>query len=182
MSTVALPLPKQDGTANPPKALRPLFDELDQHGSDLSIRKLDLALRRLKLTPDDLSVAIRIDTGAYSRTLVKLTSEYEVLVMAWLPGQRSPIHDHRGSACAVRVVGGHGIEQRYRLDDDGLAIPTSSNMFPPGSVACSVDEDVHAFGNAAMSPASISDILVTVHVYAPPLAPTRKYSAKTDVR
>ena len=179
MSTTLVPLPKQDCTRNPPEALLPLFRELDRHGPNLDIARLDSALRHLEVSPESLADAIKIDIGAYVRTLVRKTDNYEVLVMAWLPGQTSPIHDHRGSACAVRVVAGRGVEQKYVLDSAGLAVPTERTTFLPGTVACSVDADVHHFGNAASCPAPTTDILVTVHVYAPPLAPTRKYATES---
>jgi cysteine dioxygenase len=171
-----MPLAKQDATANPPKVLVPLFREIDRHGASLNIEKLDAALRAFQVSREDLAEAIKIDVGGYVRTLVRKTEHYEMLVMAWLPGQRSPIHDHLGSACAVRVVAGHGIEQRYELSAEGYAQPTTRHEYPAGLVACSVDTDVHAFGNAVACPAPPSEILVTIHIYAPPLAPTKKYS------
>jgi len=173
------PLPFQDARECPPAALLPLFERLDAMRTGMTIDGLRAALTAVPLTRADLGSAIMIDTGAYVRTLVRQTADYQVLVMAWLPGQRSPIHDHRGSACAVRVVAGRGWEQVYEEAGDGLARPTTARAYPPGEVACSVDADIHSFGNAAAAPASPDEILVTVHVYAPPLAPTRKYQLAT---
>lgn len=177
MSTAAR-LPRQDATANPPPALLPIFAELARHTGPIDISILDALLKRRPLTADDLGSAIKIDTGAYVRTLVYETEHVEVLVMAWLPGQRSPIHDHAGSGCAVRIVSGRALERRYdRLpgDTDNRVQFTTVRTYEPGEVACSVDADIHSLGNAAACPASPKDILVTVHVYSPPLQPTRKY-------
>lgn len=172
-------LPFQDARACPPAALLSLFDALDALAPDLSLESIEqirAAVASLPLTRADLGSAIMIDTGAYVRTLVRQTDEYQVLVMAWLPGQKSPIHDHAGSCCAVRVVSGRGVEQVFELTPDGAASPVGPpREYLPGTVACSVDSDIHSLGNAAKAPCSPDEILVTVHVYAPPLRPTRKY-------
>lgn len=180
MTIAAAPLPKQDATANPPPALSPLFTALEAIGENPGIEALEAALRALRISRADVQSVLKIDTHGYVRTLVRATKHYEVYVMAWLPGQRSPIHDHKGSACAVRVVCGSGVEQRYTLDHSGNVRATTTHDVPQGSVACSVDADIHAFGNAAQCPASPEEILVTVHVYAPPLSPTRKYAQASE--
>lgn len=129
----------------------------------------------LKFTSDDLGDAIQIDTGGYVRTLVFERAHVEVLVMAWLPGQRSPIHDHAGSACGVRVVAGAARETIFTCRDDGFVEEWDERHLAAGSVTVAFDRDIHALGNAVPSPASPRDILVTLHIYSPPLVPTRKY-------
>ena len=154
----------------------PLFDALTRLPRSHALGVLQSALTEIEVTPDALGESIAIDTAAYVRTLVFKNPVVEVFVMAWLPGQRSPIHDHRGSACAVRVVSGTALEQIYGVTASGVAIPTGEpRRIFAGEVCGSFDADVHSFGNAAKNPAPIRDILVTLHAYSPPLAPTFKY-------
>ncbi|MFM9956889.1 MAG: cysteine dioxygenase [Phycisphaerales bacterium] len=176
----AKPLPKRDQTANPPGVLGPLFAALDGYGGVIPIQSLQREVAAVIVTPEQLGDAIAIDTGAYVRTLVRETEHYEVLVMAWLPGQRSPIHDHAGSGCTVRIVSGTARESRYLPRADGLVTRDATITYLPGQVVSSFDRDIHDLGNAAACPASPRDILVTIHVYSPKLAPTRKYVAAND--
>lgn len=175
-----MPLPKRDRTATPPEVLVPLFRALDAHAGFINVKDLEREVSAIRLTTDQLGDAIAIDTGAYVRTLVRETEHYDALVMAWLPGQRSPIHDHAGSACTVRIVSGTARETRYRLRDDGLVVRDSSITYLPGQVVSSVDRDIHDLGNAASCPATVREILVTLHVYSPKLRPTRKYVAAQE--
>lgn len=169
-------LPRRDATHNPPEVLSSLFDRLAAYSDPIPMDELRRELEHITVTADELGDSIHIDTGAYVRTLVFERDHAQVLVMAWLPGQRSPIHDHAGSACAVRIVSGRAREQLYRLRDDGHVEKTESRHLEPGSVTCSFDADIHTLGNAADCPAPPSAILITLHAYSPPLAPTRKYT------
>lgn len=172
-----MPLPKRDRTNTPPEVLLPLFKALDAFGGFIDVKDLEREVAKIKMTTDQLGDAIAIDTGAYVRTLVRETEFYDALVMAWLPGQRSPIHDHAGSACTVRIVSGTARETRYNLRADGMVVRDTSITYLPGQVVSSVDRDIHDLGNAAACPATMRDILVTLHVYSPKLRPTRKYVA-----
>ena len=174
-SDSVMPLPRRDMTARPPAVLRALFDELDRFSGAIPVQRLEALVGRWPITAEQLGNAIQIDTDAYVRTLVFERGHVEVLVMAWLPGQRSPIHDHGGSACAVRVVSGSAHELLYSKRDDGLVVPTGERRLEAGGVTSSSDDDIHSLGNATDAFASPRDILVTVHVYSPPLLPTRKY-------
>ncbi len=170
------PAVRGDLTERPPRVLLPLFDALSLVPLGNPLEGLQRALAAIELDADALGESIAIDTAAYVRTLVLRRPSVEVFVMAWLPGQKSPIHDHRGSACAVKVVSGVGIEQQYRCAGEDTVVRTGgAQRVLPGGVIGSFDADIHSFGNAAASPASIRDILVTVHAYWPPLAPTLKY-------
>jgi len=168
-------LPRRDLTARPPAVLRPLLAELDRLPGPIPLGTLEELVARWPVTPEQLGDAIQIDGGAYVRALVFERAHVEVFVMAWLPGQRSPIHDHGGSACAVRIVSGAALERLYRKRDDGLVLSTGERRLTGGCVTGSFDNDIHSFGNAVDAPASVRDILVTIHAYSPPLRPTRKY-------
>jgi cysteine dioxygenase len=166
-----------------PPPLAPLFDRLSQSREPCALDLLERALDDLEISADALGESIAIDTAAYVRTLVFRTPHVEMFVMAWLPGQRSPIHDHRGSACAVKVVSGRALEQRYEPGPEGTVVRAAApQLVGVGTVIGSYDADIHAFGNASMGPAPIRDILVTMHAYSPPLAPTTKYIDGEAVR
>jgi len=167
----------RDETRCPPAVLEPLFAALCANGFPAELSDLRRNVANIDCPAESLRDSIYIDAASYVRTLVFRRKHVEVFVMAWLPGQRSPIHDHAGSACAVRVVSGTAVEQRYHLNPDETVSPSGEGRrFHAGEVTVSFDADIHMLGNAAIGPASPRDILVTIHVYSPPLAPTHKYS------
>lgn len=168
-------LPRRDLTDCPPAALRPLFETLDGFVDAIPLADIQALVDRHEVSADELGDAIHIDGAAYVRTLVYRRPNVEVFVMAWLPGQRSPIHDHAGSGCVVRIVSGTAREDLYRRREDGLVERDGERRLDRGGVTSSFDADIHTLGNAVDAPASPRDILVTIHVYSPPLKPTRKY-------
>ena len=66
---------------------------------------LDL-LACVEVDPADLADHVRFSAQGYTRNLVRAGPWYHLLVLCWKNGQRSPIHDHAGSSCAVRVLRG----------------------------------------------------------------------------
>ncbi|MBX3352479.1 MAG: cysteine dioxygenase family protein [Phycisphaeraceae bacterium] len=103
------------------------------------------------------------DDARYCRTELWRDDRAVALLIAWLPGQFSDIHDHDGVECVFRVVRGVAVERRYALDTEGLARLESEDRFLPGSVIASLGDDIHSLGNDASS----GETLVTLHVYRP---------------
>jgi predicted metal-dependent enzyme (double-stranded beta helix superfamily) len=88
---------------------------------------------------------------------------FSIVALVWLPGQRTPIHDHV-SWCVVGVYAGGEEETLYRLVDDGTGDPhlvrtghavngegTTSWFVPPG--------DIHEVAN------STDRTVISIHVY-----------------
>lgn len=61
-------------------------------------------------------------TGKYSRHLVHRSRWFDVLVLTWLPGQMTPIHNHAGNLGWVRLVRGRIAEEQYRLVPSTAAV------------------------------------------------------------
>src|SRR5690349_18454255 len=104
--TPALRQPPQHWTSNTGEAglsLADLLSLLARAHAPVDLHTLHRWMSRLAVTLDDLTSFIRFDPTTYQRNRVARGDHYEALVLCWLPGQRSPIHDHRGSSCAVKV-------------------------------------------------------------------------------
>jgi len=123
----------------------------------------------------------------YARRLVHRGPHFEMLVLTWLPGQFTPVHNHAGSCGWVRLVRGQIAEDAYRLVP-GAAVPaalvgndpascggpggkigleaTGSGVISQIGAVANVDRvrAIHRLGNPA--PAG-GDTTVTLHVYAP---------------
>lgn len=114
------------------------------------------------------------ESGRYTRRVLFQDDRVSVLLLGWLPGQASEIHDHGGSACCFRVLRGVAVEGRYEVDADGDAVEVSRDAFLPGSVLGCDGTDIHAIANEA----GADEPLVTLHVYRP--APVMRYFKRAE--
>jgi cysteine dioxygenase len=161
-------------------ALRQLFARLDECPGTPSVSDLERCLLEAPLDLADVLPHTASDRDHYVRTLLRVTDCYESLVMCWLPGQHSPVHDHGGAACGVRLMQGAATETMYTIGSDGLADPILRRVFYAGDVVSASDDDVHSLGNFVL-PGEEHHwpmALVTLHVYAPGLGNCRKYRTR----
>ena len=111
------------------------------------------------LSPEQLAG----DPGGYQTHLVHAEPDgsFSVVVMVWLPGQRTPVHDHL-TWCVTAVLQGTEYEEVYRLISGGEArlqtvarnanpVGTVSGFAPPG--------DIHQVTNIG------DEVAVSMHVY-----------------
>jgi 3-mercaptopropionate dioxygenase len=88
---------------------------------------------------------------------------FSVVALVWLPGQKTPIHDHV-SWCVVGVYTGEEEEIRYRLYEDGdrrFLVPEGRQETQPGQVTTLIppEEDIHQVSNVGKGKA------ISIHVY-----------------
>ncbi len=153
-------------------ALVQLFAELDQYHEQIPLEVLQSALSRLEISLADVRRWAQFGRERYQRNLVHAGPAYEALLLCWSAGQRSPIHDHRGSACAFRVIEGTAAETQFDRTADGLMFAVGTHDMPEGTICATFDADVHQVSNlqAAGKP------LVTLHIYSPALRICNVYS------
>ena len=147
------------------RALEPLVRYLDGLAGRPGLAELAAAVAPLALDCADLADFVRFSEQGYVRNLVRAGEGYHVLVLCWKNGQRSPIHDHAGSSCCVRVLRGTLTETRFAFAPNGHVKAVESTDHAPGSTFASADLDLHQVSNLQPGGAD----LVTLHVYSPPL-------------
>ena len=104
-----------------------------------------------------------LDTYRQHLLYVSPSRRLSVVALVWLPGQRTPIHDHV-SWCIVGVYEGRERETRYRaVEVDGVdhLEPVGSVDAAPGHVEVIVPsvEDIHAVTAVGEGPT------ISIHVY-----------------
>jgi cysteine dioxygenase len=154
------------------KTLHSLIRYLDGLSAQPPLAELTVQVRELDISCDDVADFVRFSDKQYARNLVRGGPWYYLLVLCWKNGQRSPIHDHKGSCCAVRVLRGVMTETIFRFAPNGHVKAISSQEYPPGSVIASQDSDMHQVSNLQAGGAD----LVTLHIYSPPLVRMGTYS------
>jgi cysteine dioxygenase len=155
-----------------PSSLDSLFRGLDACPDAVPLDLLCERIRAAGLTLDDVRDWVRFGDEGYCRNLVELGPGYVALVLCWRAGQASPIHDHRGSACALQVLAGTATERRYVRHPDGSLELTATNRYVEGQICGTYDADIHTMVNE--QPAGKD--LVTLHVYTPPMRRYHAYS------
>jgi cysteine dioxygenase len=134
-------------------------------------RELDALLRRLELKPEELSPHLGFKPHTYTRRRVFRNDLCEMLVLCWLPGHRTAIHDHNGSYGAIRICEGAMLEEIFALDEAGEVTAAETHMRAAGEVTGTDVPDIHRIGNAENK----EQRMITIHVYAPPLRVINTY-------
>jgi cysteine dioxygenase len=158
--------------------LEPLFHYLDGLRTRPPLKELVAQVAALDLDADDLADFIRFSEQGYLRNLVRAGTWYHVLVLCWKNGQRSPIHDHAGSSCCVRVLRGTMTETSFVFTPNGHVKAVTSCEHAIGGITAGEDYHLHQVSNLQEGDAD----LVTLHVYSPPLRRMGTYSLTDRTR
>lgn len=145
---------------------------MDCHPQRVPLDELTSMLAELSITLNDVKDFVKFGGETYRRNLMHAGPGYHALILCWKNGQRSPIHDHRGSSCGVRILKGVATETYFNKSANGLIYAASSRELHEGQVCGSQDADIHQISN--LQPGSAE--LVTLHVYSPPLMVMGTYS------
>jgi len=154
------------------RTLDDLFDCLESLRHRAALTDLVRHLEELELDCDEVSSFVRFSNRGYTRNLVRGGPWFNVLVLCWKNGQRSPIHDHHGSSCGVRVLRGIATETIFDFAPNRHVKALFSRDLKAGCVCGSQDDDIHQVSNLQSGDAD----LVTLHVYSPPLLYMGTYS------
>lgn len=124
--------------------------------------------RGLDLASLDLAAYRKFQEKCYKRNTVLLNEHMELVVICWLPGQASAVHDHGRSNCLYVVHEGSMQEEIFRIGPDGKPLLERTRLFTKGGITLAGSSDVHRILNPTRQE------LVTVHVYSPPLDETAR--------
>ena len=153
-------------------ALNDWFAQLDRFEERIPLGVLIRGLKRVRLERAMLEPFVQFSPERYRRNLMHAGPAYHALVLCWRNGQRSPIHDHRGSACAVRVIHGDATETVFQVTEEGHLFPVRTRKMSEGFICATEDMDIHQISNLQPGKAD----LVTLHLYSPPLLIMGQYS------
>jgi cysteine dioxygenase len=151
---------------------------LDGLRSPAQLDPLVAQLNRVDVSCEEVARHISFSNRSYARNLVHAGPHHHLLVLCWKNGQRSPIHDHHGSVCAVRVLRGSMTETYFAPAANGHIKAISTHDVFAGGVVGGQDSDIHQISNLQASDAD----LVTLHIYSPPLMTMGTYSLHDRVR
>jgi 3-mercaptopropionate dioxygenase len=124
------------------------------------------SLKQAVLVPDLLTPAHRRSSGdRYQQHILHVAPDqsFSVVALVWLPGQRTPIHNHR-AWCVVGVHEGEEFETGYEIvahAHDGPRLRAGESRTNLRGFTCSLvpPSDVHLVENRS------GQVAISVHVY-----------------
>ena len=138
-----------------------LADEL-RRGRD--IPRLTRILESLRFNPKEFQRYAHFTAGKYTRNLVGYNGGFTLLMLCWDRGQESPIHDHAGSSCFMKILEGELHEVRYDASNPSrLALKTITQMREEQVAYIDDTQGVHKMVNPSTERGAIS-----LHIYIPP--------------
>ena len=153
----------------PPPTLGPglarLIRLLDEAGGPLPLSELVRLLGSSTVSLLELEPFIRFDPDRYADNPIRRTAAFELSCMCWEPGQSSPAHDHRGSACCVRVM--QGVLTNISYGQSPAPHAGRPAELCVGGLLAMQDTQTHRLANRRPP----GDRLITLHAYSPPLIP-----------
>ena len=152
--------------------LQQFIAELDRYTERIPLNVLTNGLKRLTIQVSELEKHAQFSNERYRRNLLHAGPAYHALLLCWRNGQRSPIHDHRGSSCAVRVLQGEATETVFEMTEEGHVFPTRTRTMGEGHICAAQDCDIHQLSNLQPGRAD----LISLHIYSPPLLVMGQYS------
>ena len=153
------------------------FAELDEHHGRIPLNVLTKGINRLRLDLAAVRPFFHFSPERYRRNLMHEGPAYHALILCWRNGQRSPIHDHRDSACAVRVISGEATETVFDMTEEGQVFPVRTRRLREGFTCATQDLDIHQLSNDQPHGAD----LITLHLYSPPLLTMGQYSLTDSI-
>ncbi|MDY6936312.1 MAG: cysteine dioxygenase family protein [Cyanobacteriota bacterium] len=143
-----------------PASLQRLIQALRQ-ADRLTPEQVKKTLLNSCISPRDLMPWADFDhpiADSYGRKLVFDGGNFEIMVMSWLPGDFSAIHDHGATQWGAVQCFGSAEHYIYRFAE-GVLSTLEPAHYSPGTV-CAVDRSlIHQMGNSSNMP------FLSLHVY-----------------
>lgn len=102
---------------------------------------------------------------SYTRNCIFENEKFELILLCWEKGQQTPIHDHGGEECWVKVIQGEFKETIYNVNEAGELKTVKSTISKTGDITYMIDfMGFHRLEN-------LSDTRsLSLHLYAKPIS------------
>ena len=166
-------------TVEPPALDRLLgiFADFNRFEEQVPLPYLVDRLRGVPLKCSDVAEYVSFGEAFYRRNLLYEGNAFRALILCWSSGQRSPIHNHSGSHCFVKIIKGTATEIQFAQSGCGLLFPNRIRELREDESCTCRDLEMHQMGNLQPD----GQDLVTLHVYSPPLQHMELFSLNESV-
>lgn len=134
-------------------------------------------IQELGLTKKDFEGQIHFSDKKYTRTCIAKNKEFELILLGWSKGQKTPIHNHDGNEGFVFALDGEFKEVGYKfntktdkLEKKGFEILKENEL----SYAAEDHNGFHSIENINDGPS------LSLHLYKEPIESCLVYDEKED--
>ncbi len=107
---------------------------------------------------------------SYTRNCIIDTKEFELILLCWEKGQMTPIHDHGGEECWVKIIEGEFRETIYKEDETGELNIVKSAISKSNDISYMIDfMGFHRLENLSNKRS------MSLHLYAKPIRNCRLF-------
>ena len=153
------------------ETLNELVDSLTE-GERVTFSHIMNSIQLPKLTCDEVS---SWSQDCYTRNCIAHGDEFELILICWEKGQATPIHDHGGEECWVKIIDGEFRETLYQKNEAGELNIVKSTHSTIGDVTYMVDfMGYHRLENLSNKRS------MTLHLYAKPIKRCNVYNEETE--
>lgn len=100
----------------------------------------------------------------YTRNCIVENEKFELILLCWEKGQITPIHDHGGEECWVKIIEGEFRETIYKVNESGELNVVKSTTSKAGDITYMVDfMGCHSLENLSETRS------MSLHLYAKPI-------------
>lgn len=100
----------------------------------------------------------------YTRNCIFENEKFELILLCWEKGQKTPIHDHGGEECWVKVINGTLKETLYKKDGSKNLTELNTSISEKGNISYMIDfMGYHRLENISGHRA------ISLHLYAKPI-------------
>lgn len=156
-------------------------EELGEYGLDsqhVDVNRIQRLMANYQSNPQDWRKYAHFDSSKYTRNLVDAgNGSFNLLVLAWGPGQASPIHDHAGSHCVMKILDGQLQESLYDWPNqaDTPMHCSRTTTYQPDQVTYMHDKlGLHRVGNSTAANS------LSLHLYTPPITHAITFQESTS--
>lgn len=131
-------------------------------------------IKRIKMEAHEFEPFNTWSKECYTRNCLARTEKYELILLCWAVGAKTPIHGHGGEDCWVYQIQGTVKETRFE-QNAGRLKATNQILLTPGKLTYMNDRmGYHSIENISDQRA------MTLHIYASPIDSCKVYNDEKD--
>lgn len=137
------------------------------------VARVKQMLQSVKLNPREWRQHAVFRRGRYTRNIVGYSpGQFVALLLCWERGQQSPIHDHSGAHCFIKMMSGQLRERHFAwAEDGGVGAEAEECGELDASIASKSVGFMHdSLGLHRIENPSSEEVAVSLHIYSPPFS------------
>lgn len=112
--------------------------------------------------------------STYTRNCIFENERFELILICWQSSHKTPIHDHGGEECWVKVIDGEFKETVYKSNEVSEVNILKTNLFKAGDISYMIDfMGCHQLKNLS------SHRALSLHLYAKPIRNCNVYDEQS---